>query len=179
MSSIEYELRVVDVEPSSLIKKIRLHGGKQISKHLYKRYVFDVSPPKLGVWLRLRTDGTTTTLTAKEVKDDTVDGTHEWEIEVNDFSEAYEILTKAGMKPKSYQENKRTNFELKGVILSIDQWPRIPICLELESTHEAKIRDVAKLLGFTNKQLTGENIQKIYARFGIDLDKEKELRLTP
>ncbi len=37
---------------------------------------------------------------------------------------------------------------------------------------------VARLLGYAETQLTGENTVKVYARYGIELESIKELRFT-
>ena len=64
-----------------------------------------------------------TTLTIKTVEKDTIDGTKELEIEVNDFEKTNEILNQLGYMPKGYQETKRTEYVLDDVIFDIDRWP--------------------------------------------------------
>jgi adenylate cyclase class 2 len=120
-------------------------------------------------WIRLRNTGSRSTLTVKEIAHDGIDGTHEVEVGVDDFDATNELLGRLGFTPKSYQENRRTSFELEGGRLEIDEWPLIPPYLEIEADSRDEVIRVAALLGFAEDRLTGENTIKVYARYGIDL----------
>lgn len=167
---IEHELRVLEIDSKEIEEKIKTLGGKLIKKQNFRRYVFDCIPAQSGKWLRLRTDGELTTLTFKSIENDSVDGTSEWEVTVDDFDKTYEILSKSGFKHKGYQENKRTEYALADAKVAIDSWPLIPTYLEIEAEDKQTILNCAKVLGFTVKDLVGINNQKIYAQYGINLD---------
>ncbi len=81
-----------------------------------------------------------------------------------------------GLTHRSYQENRRSSWLLDGVRLEIDTWPRIPPYLEIEGDDGEQVWQTAERLGIPRDELTSENTQKIYARYGIDLDTITDLR---
>lgn len=94
---------------------------------MQKRYVYDFNPVNPKKWIRLRTNGVKNTITVKEIIDNQViDGTNELEVEVSDFNIANLILKELGYVPRNYQENYRIIYNLNGVQISIDTWPKIP-----------------------------------------------------
>ena len=80
------------------------------------------------------------------------------------------IEKKIGLKPKGYQENRREEYRLGEVTLALDSWPLIPPYLEIEGPNEASVVAAAKKLGYQESDLVGENTQKIYSNYGIDID---------
>jgi len=175
-NDIEYELRVLDIDKNGVEKMIKKLGGKLIAKQAFRRYVFDIVPKTTGKWMRLRTDGTKTTLTLKVISSDQVDGTSEWEVEVDSFDKTYTILSGAGMIAKGYQENNRVEYELLGARVAIDSWPLIPTYLEIEAEDETTVKECAKAMGYSQADLTGINTQKIYTNYGINLDDISSLK---
>lgn len=166
----EYEAKVLDIDPAEIAKLIESRGGRQVrATTLLRRNVYDIVPGDQSRWIRLRAEGPRVTLTVKEIAHDGIDGTHEVEVGVGDFDTANELLGRLGFTPKSYQENRRTSFELEGAYLEIDKWPLIPPYLEIEAASQDEVIRIAALLGFTESALTGENTVKVYQRYGIDL----------
>jgi adenylate cyclase class 2 len=159
----------------SVTQRLKELGAIFKGEFHYKRYVFDTHPAVKSRWIRLRTDGTQTTLTAKEIQNDTTTGTSEWEVEVSDLETTLTILEKIGIKPKSVQENYRLLFLLKEDEVTIDFWPELRPYVEIESSSAARIEQIAELLGFTKNDITGLNTQGLYAAKNINLDDVKEL----
>jgi adenylate cyclase, class 2 len=173
---IEFEAKVLDVEPDEMANKILLLGGRRIGSRLMRRYVYDIQAGDESRWIRLRDTGTDVTLTVKEIAHDGIDGTMETEVVVGDFETTNELLRRIGFEPKSYQENRRTSFELAGAQLELDWWPRIPPYLEIEGRSREHVVEVGFTLGVSAENLTGENTTKVYARYGIDLTTIADLR---
>ena len=90
--SIEYEVRILEVDDKALIERLEKLGAKHIGNFEQKRYVFDTVPTVESKWIRLRTNGKTSTLTYKSVEKATIDGTQEIEVEVSDFEKTRELL---------------------------------------------------------------------------------------
>ncbi len=174
--SIEYEAKVIEIDPDVISKQIMACGGERLGKRLMRRYVYDIDPDDKSRWIRLRDTGTEVTLTVKEIVHDGIDGTKELEIVVDNFEAANALLGRLGFHPKSYQENRRISFTLSGARLEIDHWPMIPPYLEIEGDSYEHVVQVAAILGFEKSRLTGENTIKIYDRYGINLNAIKELR---
>ncbi|TDQ53291.1 class IV adenylate cyclase [Actinorugispora endophytica] len=176
MTEIEYEAKVLDVDPESTARRILDKGGSTVGEALQRRYVYDIDPADPSRWIRLRDNGEEVTLTVKEIDSDDIGGTRETETSVGDFDTADALLGKLGYRPKAYQENRRRSFLLDGARLEIDFWPRIPPYLEIEAADRAEVVRVAALLGYGEDDLTGENTTRVYARYGIDLAAIPDLR---
>jgi len=173
---IEFEAKVLGVEPDEVAERILRLGGRRVGDRLMRRYVYDIRVGDASRWIRLRDSGTAVTLTVKEIAHDGIDGTSETEVEVGDFEATNELLGRIGFEPKSYQENRRMSFEVDGAQLEIDWWPLIPPYLEIEGQSREHVVRVGEALGISADELTGENTMKVYARYGIDLAEISELR---
>ncbi|WP_280275794.1 hypothetical protein [Nocardia wallacei] len=88
--------------------------------------VYDITPGDESKWIRLRDNGTGTTLAVEEITSDAIDGTREIEVSVDDFEATNTLLEMLGFTAKSYQETQRVRFTLDGAQLELDTWPRIP-----------------------------------------------------
>ncbi|HOO68095.1 MAG TPA: CYTH domain-containing protein, partial [Bacilli bacterium] len=108
----EYEIRILEINKDEFIKKIVSLGAIHIGDFEQKRYVYDLIPEQESKWIRLRTNGKETTLTIKEIKSKTIDGTKELEIVVSDFEKTNSVLEQLGFKNKGYQENRRSEYIL-------------------------------------------------------------------
>lgn len=173
---IEHEAKILGIDPDAIEKHILDIGGRKLDEQLMRRYVYDIVPGVAGKWIRLRDNGKETTLAVKEITSDAIDGTHEVEVNVDDFTITNALLEMLGFTAKSYQENKRISFALDGAQLEVDTWPQIPPYLEIEAATKDEVVRIAALLGFTESDLTGANTIKIYAQHGIDLNAIRELR---
>jgi len=130
MNNIEYELRVLEINKDEIINKLNELNATLVEDSFQRRYVYDFNPINPNKWIRLRTNGTTTTLTIKDVTEKSVDGTKELEIVVDDFDKTNDILHELGYNSKGLQENKRIKYDLNGVEVDIDTWPLIPTYLK-------------------------------------------------
>lgn len=175
IDNTEYELRILEVDIAEVQARLEDLGAKKIGEYDFRRHVFEVIPAVKGRWVRLRTNGENTTLTIKQIQSDEVDGTAEWETNVDDFDVAFEMLEKMGLKSKGYQENKRIEYKLDGAQICIDTWPKIPTYLEIEASSKKKVLTCAKRLGYTEDETTGKNTEKIYMDYGIDISKDANL----
>ena len=126
----------------------------------------------------MRSNGLMTTLTIKEIADNSVSGTKELEIEVSDFEQTNELLRKLGYEPRSYQENFRIEFLGKGYNADIDFWPQLGGYLEIEADTIEDVYRIFSMLGFERKEITGENVDLLYRKQGIDLNSIKELQFS-
>ena len=92
MSRIEYEVRVLEINKEEIQSKLKELNATLVEDVFQKRYVYDVKPVNKNKWIRLRTNGSKTTLTIKNVESSNIDGTKEVEIEVSDFDTTNEII---------------------------------------------------------------------------------------
>lgn len=174
---IEYEARVLDINKEKLEQKLDLLGAKKVADFNYKRKVYDFVPKSDEKWIRLRTDGNKTTLTIKEVKSNSIDGTEECEIEVSNFDDTDIILNKLGYNAHSYQESKRTRYILDGVEIDIDTWPYIPTYVEVEGTSNEEVIDMINRLDLDKSKMTTIDVQNVFKKFyNIDIKNVMEVR---
>jgi adenylate cyclase class 2 len=178
MENIEYECTILDIDSQDFISKLISLGAKNKGEYFQRRYVYDFNPVNRNKWIRLRTNGDTTTICIKEIKNrNAIGGTSEIEVEVGDFDTANEILESLGYHHRNYQENVRRSFTLNGVSIDIDSWPLIPDYVEVEGSSESEVLDTLKLLGISQKEITTLDVESIYKDiYGIDLLKIKELK---
>ena len=174
--NIEYEVRILEVNPDEIIKKLESLGATKVGEWHQKRYVYDTNPVNDNAWFRLRTNGKETTLTYKNVEKNTIDGTHELEIAVSDFDKTNELLSIMGYMPKGYQENNCIRYLLNNVEIDIDTWPMIPTYMEIEGRNSEEVENILNLLNIQKDKITALNCQDIYKEiYHIDIDKIKKL----
>ena len=174
--SIEIEGRIININPEETKNKLLELNAKPLGFYNFKRYTFDSIPKSNARWGRLRTDGKKTTLTVKEIVDDSLSGTNEWEVTVSDFNEVLVILEKLGLSHKTYQENTRDEFLLGDSKISIDHWPKLGYILEIESEKVEDVKNCAELLGFDEEDVVTTDIQSLFLERGINLDGLRELK---
>ncbi|MEK2475840.1 class IV adenylate cyclase [Streptomyces noursei] len=178
MHTIEYEAKVLGIDPDAMAERIKVAGGSFQGERLMRRYVYDTVPAVSGRWVRLRDSGGAVTLCVKTISSDAIDGTRETETTVGSFEDTHALLGLMGLTHRSYQENRRSSWLLDGVRLEIDEWPRIPPYLEIEGDTEEQVWATAECLSIPRSDLTSENTTKVFARYGIDLDSISELRFA-
>jgi len=173
--SLEYETRVLDINVEGTIKKLNELGAKETPELLLRRWVFVIDSEKED-WIRLRDNGDgRITLTYKNKIGDGISETEELEVEVSDFDETAEILSKLGFKEVYYQENKRHLFVLGDIEFSVDSWPQLPVLLEIESVSEERVRGGLAMLGLEDTTSNNSSIKDTYTHYGIDLHSIKRL----
>jgi len=173
----EFEVRVLNINVEKTQEKLMNLNAKLIFDRLQQRYVYDFNPKEENKWIRLRTNGENTTLTIKDLKSKSIDGTKELEIEVSDFEKTNMILNELGYIPKGYQENRRIQYNLNGVEIDIDYWPLIPTYLEIEGNSEEEVYKTLELLDIKKEDITTNDVESIFLDYGIDLEKIYDLKL--
>lgn len=163
----EIEVRFLEIDKEALIKKLRKLGAEDKGEDLLdEKIIYD----KTLVWrdegetfLRLRTQKGKTKLCYKHRTEQSVDGTEEIEFEVSDPNAAEALLKKLGYETYRAQQKRRHAFDLGGVIIDIDTWPRIPTYVELEGQSEDALRNAAAKL-----ELNWENVELRNPRMVIE-----------
>ena len=174
---IEYEVRVLEINPEEMIKKLEDLGATKNGEYDQKRYTYDLNPKDQAKWIRLRTNGEVTTLTLKNIENTTITGTKELEIEVSSFEDTQELLERIGFKYKAYQENKRIQYILDGVELDIDTWPLIPTYMEIEGKSVEDVEKIIEKLELDRSKITSLDVKAVYdKKYGIDIDEIPHLK---
>ena len=164
----EYEVRVLEINHEDLVKKLEELNAEFKFEALQQRYVYDLKPKQDNKWIRLRTDGTKTTLTIKDLQAKTIDGTKELEIVVDEFDKTNEILEELGYKNRGFQQNKRTQYILDGVEIDLDRWPLIPEYMEIEGPSIEAVYETLDKLGINKDKIVTLDVASIYDHYGFD-----------
>ncbi|MGF6889376.1 adenylate cyclase class 2 [Nocardia sp. GAS34] len=160
----EYEAKFLAIDIDAIRATLIALGAKQIlPRTLLTRTIFENDTLARGAWLRLRNEGSRSTLTLKQVTDATsIDGTTEIETTVGDLAAMAEILTRLGATEVRYQENYREEWQLGEVIYDIDTWPDLPAFLEIEGPNETAVRAAATGLGLDYAHARFGSVDEIY-----------------
>lgn len=177
VSEIEFEGRILNINPEELRAKIKSLGGVLKSRNtLYRRSVFNLCDIKRG-FVRVRDEGDKTTLTAKIYKNP--DFPEEYELtlkEPNSFEHGQEFLRALNLTEKAYHETMREKWSIfrkgsgKGskkelCEVAIDHIPGLPVYAELECKSEADLRLVCKMLEIEYKDLAFGGYGKVYVEY--------------
>ena len=173
----EIECRLLDVNVSEFIAKLKNHGAKFVGDWLQIRNCYDFNPAKKNSWIRLRTNGKETTLTIKEISSFKIDGTKECEVVVSDFNTTDELLNKLGYFARSRQENRRIRYILDDVEIDIDFWPQIPAYVEFEAESEECIKNLCAKLDLDFNNMTSLDVESIYAYYGLKINNYSKIVL--
>ncbi len=172
----EFEVKLLDIDVEKVKEKLEELGATKIAERNMRRHVYDIDPADQSTWIRLRNNGKKTTLTIKELHDESIDGTKEIEVDVGHFEDTNLILNKLGFFSKGYQENKRISYLLDRVEIEIDSWPKIPPYVEVEGKSIEDVEKVVKLLGFDMSQTSTLCVRDVYTKYGIDIHSFKTLK---
>ena len=134
-------------------------------------------------WIRLRTSNNRTTLTVKHIlapqKETMLQQMKETEMVVPSREQANDFLEAIGLSHKGYLEKKRITYMLKGHLIEIDTWPKIPTYFELEGKNENDIEEILQLLGYSmkDKNVVSCIVDEVYEMYGYPKTTEfKELK---
>lgn len=160
----EYEAKFLDIDVAALQAKLTGLGATQtFPRTRLTRKIFENDALEAGQWIRLRDEGTRSTLTLKHVTDATrIDGTTEIETEVADLDAMADILRGLGLREVRYQENYREEWHLGEVAFDFDTWPDLPTFIEIEGPDEASVRQAAALLGLDYTAARFGSVDEIY-----------------
>ncbi len=173
----EVEVRFLEIDVDQLKRRLNELGADDKGEELLKETIYS---DEAGEWpakqtrIRIRTSSQGVKLAYKEHHADSATGTTEIEFEIGDAEKCAAFLEKMHVILWRTQEKKRHTFQLRGVTIDIDTWPRVPTYVELEGSSEEDLRDVAKKLGLDWEKVIMENAQRVIEKYyHIPLSKMK------
>ncbi len=168
MAKIEFEAKVLEIDKNVVRKRLRELGATLVfPEKLFTRATFD--NPELrakNAWIRVRDEGDRFTMAFKIVSDESkITGMREVQLEVDSMEKAGVFLEQLGLKQKNFQQNKREEWELDGVVFDIDTWPSIPPYLEIEAKDEDTVSSWFEKLGFDYSKAVFGSTDVVYSKF--------------
>jgi len=177
---IEFEAKFLDIEKERIRTLFGQKGATLIRpEYNQKRFNFHLPKDKRSndAWLRVRDEGNKITLALKMITGSNIEDQKEIQLTIDSFDNAIKLLESIGCEKKAYQESKRELWEMKGVEITIDEWPGLEPFVEIEGQSEDEVRRCAGILGFDYKNALFSSVGRIYKiRYGVSLDEiEKEV----
>ena len=173
--SIEYEVKVIDIDENKMKKLIKKLGAKkEYSKRLLTRTLFDIP----NGFIRVRNEGDTVTITNKIRKDKFP---IENEITIKeDYNSGVNFIKSLGFKPRSTQESYREKWNHKlAHEITFDNVPGIPTYMEIDCTSEENLNKLIELFEIDKSKIRYGSFDKLYEEYyGIDtntINKAKSL----
>lgn len=153
----EIEAKILEVNRKELEARLKEVGARKIADRKIFALFFDFSDRRLKkekAILRLRKDDEGAFLCVKKkTRKGRFKDLDEFEVKVSDFDETIKIISSLGFVETKMIEKKRISYLLEGIGIEIDEIEGIPPFAEIEAPSEKEIVDVAKKLGFSEKQL--------------------------
>lgn len=168
MAEIEFEAKVLEIDKNIVRKRLRELGATlTFPEKLFTRATFDnLELRAKNAWVRVRDEGDRVTMAFKVVSDESkITGMREVQLEVDSMEKAKTFLEQLGLKQKNFQQNKREEWELDGVVFDIDTWPLIPPYLEIEAKDEQTVKDWFKKSGFDYSNAVFGSTDVVYSKF--------------
>ncbi|HSQ97418.1 MAG TPA: CYTH domain-containing protein [Rickettsiales bacterium] len=160
----EIEAKFLNVEIEDVRNRLKKLGANlKTPMRLMKRVMAKTPEMKIQkAFVRVRDEGDKITMTYKRNNKETVDGTYEVEIKIDDFANGIELLSAIGIPYETYQESRRETWMLDNVEIVIDEWPWIKPYIEIEGKNEASVKMIAEKLGFDWKQAKFGSVMSAY-----------------
>lgn len=184
----EIEAKFLNIDTDKIRAKLKKVGAILVyPERFMKRKTYDYPDErlkKIGAWIRVRDEGDNKiTLSYKQLLDRSLHGTKEITLDVSDFETMCDFLQASGFDCKSYQETKREKWMIGESEITIDTWPWIPVCLEIESPSEDEIHKISDLLCFDWKEAIHGSIENAYqAVYNVteeEIDSWEEITFIP
>jgi adenylate cyclase class 2 len=169
----EIETRFLDIDKDQLVRKLDSLGAVDKGEEKLEEIIFhaaDLSWVGKNKFVRLRKTKGKMVLTYKENIGQTVDSAQEIELEVSDLGKCSEFLGKLGLRPMRQLEKYRHIFELDGVTIDIDTWPKIPPYVEIEGPSVESLKAVCGTLDMDWEKRCDGDAREVFRKYGYDLD---------
>ncbi len=172
----EIEVKYLNIDVKDLQRRLKQLKAKKHFDSIFEEWLFYRSE-----WagthgrIRIRKHGKIIKMAYKETIKSTLAGNVEAEFIVDNL-EAGTTFAKKMSPLRRHQQKRRISYELNGVMIDIDFWPKLPPMVEIEGTSKKKVEKMAKILELEKYERSELDAYWVYKKvYNIDLDKVKEL----
>lgn len=183
MVNQEYETKILNVDRPTL--KITLHKLGFICsrpRHFVRRWVFSLPNKKDGAWVRIIAESDTKdqlALAYKYYESYRIGGIHEYEFvigaKIRDVQTFFELLGCSLIAEQHTYEEQYRHPKRKNIKIEIDEWPLIPLYVEIEGKNKNEVMRTLIHLGFNKTQSQPITTKMVYKKYGLDLHAYKKL----
>jgi len=168
----EIELKVLEINKKLMIKKLLALGAKKVMKRtLFVEKIYDFSDRRLDKHLhllRLRQEGKKIFFTFKKLREKSkFRVADEYQVEVNDYKTMEDILAGLNFVLLNHREKYRTTFKLGRAMIEIDEYPKIPVFLEIEANKKDLVRAL-QALDIPFSRTTNMVNKQVIDHYGLD-----------
>lgn len=165
---------MIEVEAKFLVpheeirKKLESLGGRKVQplRQMTRQNADIPGRENDNCWLRVRDEGDgNITMSFKQVTDNTLSGTHEICLQVDNFQNSIDFLKELGITMHNIQQTRRESWELAGASVDLDEWPWAPPYIEIEAPDEKTVVHVAKLLGLSMSDAMYGSVEPVYIKY--------------
>lgn len=166
----ELEKKVLEIDKKQVVEKLEKMGAAQTFKGLLKVCYLDTQDNRIrksGDLLRLREfEGEYTEIVYKTNKriENTCKVFDEYTFKGKCFEDALKLFEKLDLNISCSYEKKRTVYYYQDSEIVIDEYPKIPPFLEIESGNPAQIENIIKYLELEDYESSCETINELLER---------------
>ncbi len=171
---VEYEYSFVKFDKKTIIDKIKENNGEYIGTYIFRVQVFIHPFNAKGTYIRVRDEGHRITMTYKR-KNFKTKFDDEYEIKIDNFDTAINMLVGIGCKKKYYYEKIREIWKLKNTEIVFDTNPGIEDRMEIESNTQDELNEMVTLF---NLKQEGNIPNRYMSQFGITIPQSIDLTFT-
>jgi adenylate cyclase class 2 len=163
--AIEYEVRFLEIDKSSLITRLHELGARDTKEFLLNETIYYDSEGKWqneGKLVRVRSkDGGEAIVTYKHHRSQSIGGAYEIEFRTHDVNEIDKFIQQVGLVFARKQQKLRHTFQLNGATVDLDTWPNVPTYVEIEGLSEDSVRGTVAQLGLKWEDAVFEDARSI------------------
>ena len=161
----EIEAKFTDIDLEEMRMRLGQLGGLRVyPERTMRRVNFNhINGPR--AWVRVRDEGDKVTMSYKQTFEDTLHGTKEINLVVDNFENAVELLEAVGLAGRIIQITKRELWTFNACDVTLDTWPWVPSFIEIEGPSEEAVRETARLLGCQWEQAMFGGVEAVYLQY--------------
>ena len=176
----EIEVKVLDVDTTEVIKKLKSLGCSPVKKEQQENYIYSLpdNMPDVKGYVRIRKvksliDGSISTILCikKLLSQDSVKSCEEHETEISNFNECSSLLKALDLKFVGRKDKKRESYLYNDTLVEIDTWDKEYFpepYMELEGESSEKIYETLTMLGIPHEKATSLCLEEIKKLRGIE-----------
>jgi len=170
----EVEIKILEINKREVIARLLREGARKIFQGTLETVYYDFpnrSLRKNGKVIRLRNEKNGCEMTfKKKMRSSKAKVMQEIEVGVSDYSKIARIFKGIGLKPIFRAKKIRTSYRLGAARFEIDEYPGIPVFLEIETTSVAALSKVMNRMSFKKDQIKHWSTFELFKHY-----KQKEM----
>jgi predicted adenylyl cyclase CyaB len=171
---LEYEYVFRDYDKKKVIMDMKEIGAIKKGHYIFRIIILNHPLNTSDTYIRIRDEGHRITLTYK-YKEEKSEFSDEYEINIDNFDTALNILYGLGCTKKYYYEKMREIWEYKNTEFVFDVTPGVPERMEIESKTKKELDSITKKINMINYKYDSQKNNIIMDLYGFTIPKDIDL----